>query len=171
MGFKGFKVAVSGGSKKNNAIINNSKVEGHTVAINMKENKVEDVIPNEEVSNANYFKNIYKMVKDGTMSIENAAHMITLELKRVYIEAIIDEHFGVEEIEYSDKLIFNSLEEIVYNIIEKAFTPNTEFQASVYKETIFTAISSSVKVLDYESSFDFTKMNWMVIRFVDDFNK
>lgn len=125
----------------------------------------------EEVNTSNYFNNIKKMILDGTMSSKNAARMVIIELKRVYINCLVNECFGVEEISYMDELLFSNLEEIVFNIIGKAIHNKNGFNPTVYKETISTVIGSSIKILDYEAEFDFDKMNLTINKFVDDFSK
>lgn len=160
------KVVVTGGNNRSNQIISNSPV------VTTPKNDVNKT----PVTNidTNQFANIRKMLADNTMSPEAAANMIILEIKRVYIDCIHDERFerfGAEELSYLDEKLFNSLEEIICDIIIKSLTVDAEFQASVYKEMINTAIASSIKIFDYEEEFDFDIMNYTIEKFIKDFDK
>lgn len=164
-----FKVQVTGGS--NNSENKQPKVVKQTIAIDMKNGKVQDVIPAEEKDKVGYYKAIYDMVKYGTMNVEEAAHMAILEIKRVYIDCINDECSDVETITYLDSLIFNTVEKLLAKIIEASFDVLTTYMADTYKEVLIGSVKNSVKLLNYEETFNYEKMTWNINRFVDDFDR
>ena len=159
MNNRGMKVMVSGSNYRNNSIQTKSATPKTNLVGGVKESK------------GIKFESIYNMIKNGTMSFDAAAHMVILELKRVYIASINDEHFGVEELTYLNGLIFNSLEEIIESIIRTSLTPKSVFQADTYREMIGGAISGSIQLLDYEEDFDYDSMNKSINEFIDAFNK
>lgn len=166
-----FKVRVTGGKETSNSEPVNQKVVKQTIAVDMKNGKVEDVIPEEEKDKAKYYKALYEMVSTGKMSIEDAAHMAILEIKRVYIDCIDDECSDVDTISYLDGLIFNSIEKILAKIIESSIDRNSTYMGDTYREVLIGSINNSVKLLNYEETFNNDKMMWNINRFVDDFNR
>ena len=167
--FTGFKVKVVGGN--NSKTIEQQKVTKQTVTVDMKNKRVEDVIPVDEKDGARYYKVLYEMVASGKMNIEDAAHMAILEIKRVYIDCIDDECSDVETISYLDGLIFNTIEKFLSKIIESSIDRGSTYMANEYKELLKGSISNSIKLLNYEDSFNYEKMIWNINRFVDDFNR
>ena len=166
-----FKVQVTGVKSEEKKEPVQQKVIKQTVTVDMKNKKVKDIIPTEEKDKAGYYKALYDMVKYGTMNVEEAAHIAILEIKRVYIDCIGDECSDIETITYLDNLIFNSIEKILSNIIEASFDIATTYMADTYKEVLIGSIKNSVKLLNYEDTFNEDKMIWNINRFVDDFNR
>lgn len=164
------KVNVSGG-KNTTEEQSNPKTVKNTITVDMKNQKVDDVIPNDETDKAKYYKALREMVYKAKMSVEDAAHMAILEIKRVYIDCIEDECSDVETITYLDGLIFNSLEKIIASIIESSLDVSGSYYADTYKEVLIGSIKNSVKLLNYEETFNFDKMIWNINRFVDDFKR
>ena len=166
-----FKVRVVGGKENSKSEPAAQKVVKQTIAVDMKNKRVEDVIPEEEKDKAKYYKALYDMVSTGKMTIEVAANMAILEIKRVYIDCISDECSDVETISYLDGLIFNSIEKTLVKIIESSVDRNSTYMADTYKEVLIGSIKNSVKLLNYEDTFNYDKMMWNINRFVDDFNR
>lgn len=164
-----FKVKVVGGNSNNEN--KQPKIVKQTIAVDMKNGKVQDVIPTEEKDKAGYYKAIFEMVKRGTMELEEAAHMVILEIKRVYIDCIDDECSDVETITYLDNLIFNSIEKTLVRIIEASLDVAATYMGDTYKEVLIGSIKNSVKLLNYEETFNYEKMIWNINRFVDNFNR
>ena len=169
--FTGLKVRVVGGNNNSKKDEQQQKVVNHTINIDMKNKRVDDVVPDSEKDNARYYKALYEMVSTSKMSVEDAAHMAILEVKRVYIDCIDDECSDVETISYLDGLIFNTLEKFIARIIESSIDRSSTYTANEYKEVLKGSITNSIKLLNYEETFDNDKMMWNINRFVDDFNR
>ena len=129
-----FKVQVTGGKSEEKKEQVQQKVVKQTIAVDMKNNRVEDVIPDEEKDKIKHYKAIYDMVVNRTLTVLDAAHMIILDIKRVYIDCINDECSDVETISYLDGLIFNTIEKTLAKIIESSIDPNSTYMVDTYKE-------------------------------------
>lgn len=122
--------------------------------INQTAKVVEETPDVETKTTAEVFKDIKNSMDH--ISVDNAAHLIVLELKRVYIDCIDDEH-NVNNTEL-DKIFFSAIEDTVRSIL---LVFDKECRISL-ENIILDAIANSVKVLGI--GFDFSTMYRAVLQ-------
>ena len=137
----------------------------HIISVDMKTNKVISTKSKAEEDSYNLFKNIKDCIDKGSVSLLSAAHLINLEIKKMYIVCTGDEHLDVETNQYLDAILFKSTEELIMSMISSNNTSSMSSLEGVINQTI----ANTVKFLDYEEQFDFDKMKATIAHIVEVF--
>ena len=135
---------------------------------NIKEDTNPEVNVNKEKEDGNFFKNM-KKVNDIGVDSSDVAHIIMVEFKRVYIGCLVGQKFSVDDLDYLDNLVFNSMESVIKQFIDK--NSKEKMSCDQIQDTINHIIRSSIELLDYESEFDFKKMYAFVSEFATYFTE
>lgn len=158
MGKYNLKVTVTGGNRvvkeeqPKNTVVNTTK---KIVNVDLKNNSATVDYSDKEKETRLYFMNIVKMLHEKTINCKNAADMIVLRLKEIYVDCISENfHMDMETNEYLDVIVFDNISEMIDNIIQH----DTKFH-DMYLGVISTSIKSTVTLLDYQDNFDFAKMD------------
>ena len=161
-----FTVKVTGGTRKpeQSKPVN---VKHQTISIDMNKGKASKVI----VTQSDDQKNTIKLFRDikkilGSIGTDTATVNILLEIKKNFVDSIDGITMDVESNKYLDDILFNSMSNIILGYLSNM---NHDQDYDSIKNILIHSIKNSVKLLDYDESFDYERMEWVIDSFIEVF--
>lgn len=129
-------------------------------------NMVKGTIDNPKKDNSSYelFENTIESLIAGGITPADAAKVINLEIRKVYIKCLPHESmkYDLDAIKYLDSIIFDTIEGIIVGILNN---PDKDKALSMAR-IIYNSVNNSVIVIDYQDGFDYPTMNKCIEDFI-----